>query len=403
MNGLLGMSLRHSQSPRLHALFGDEDYRLFEVPPSELEGFLRADVFDGCNVTIPYKRAVVPYCTELSPVARAIGAVNTLIRRADGTLFGDNTDFDGFLWLLRRNFTPACGETALILGTGGAAVTVKAALEAQGMRTVLVSRHGENNYVNLFDYADAVLLVNATPVGMYPNNGEQLVDLRRLPNLRCVLDLVYNPLKTGLLLQAEKLGLDCEGGLAMLVEQGRRAAELFQCRSIPAARSEEVLCKLKSEMESIILIGMPASGKTTIGRALAAKLGRPFVDADEEFARRIGCSCAEFLMEQGETAFRTAETHVLTDLGKRGGIVLATGGGCVTRAENDPILHQNGRIVWLLRDLSLLRTDGRPLSIARPLSQLFAEREEQYRRFADIMIENNGTVDACVRALAEEL
>lgn len=403
MNGLLGASLRHSYSPRLHALLGDPDYRLFEVAPEGLDEFLRRSDFDGLNVTIPYKKAVLPYCAALSPAARAIGAVNTLVPRADGTLCGDNTDFDGFSWLLRRNFTPQTGETALVLGSGGAAATVRAVLTAAGMQTVTVSRQGENNYVNLYRHADAVLLVNATPVGMYPKNGECLVDLARLPQLRCVLDLVYNPVRTALLLEAERLGLPCEGGLPMLVEQARRAAELFQHREIPRERANEILCKLSSEMSNLILIGMPGCGKTTVGRALAAALGRPFFDSDALVQQRLGCPCADYLRTAGEAAFRRAETAALAELGQKSGCVIATGGGCVTREENYPLLHQNGRLFRLHRALHLLPTQNRPLSAGVPLPALFAQRDPLYRRFADADIDNNGTVDQTVRAIMEAL
>lgn len=403
MNGLLGASLRHSYSPRLHALLGDAAYRLFEVAPEGLETFLTTGDFHGLNVTIPYKKVVLPYCAALSPTARRIGAVNTLVRRENGTLYGDNTDFDGFLWLLRRNFTPQAGELALILGSGGAGVTVRAALESLGMRTVTVSRQGENNYVNLYRYDDAVLLVNATPIGMYPNNGVCPVDLSRLPSLRCVLDLVYNPEKTALLLEAERLGLAGEGGLPMLVEQARRSAELFRGVAISPTLAETTLCKLHSEMRNIILIGMPGCGKTTVGRALAAALDRPFFDADELLEQRVGCPCAEFLLRAGEEAFRREETAVLAELGKHSGCVIATGGGCVTREENYPLLHQNGQLVRLLRDLSLLPVGGRPISRAVPLPTLAAQREPLYRRFADITIDNNGTVAQTVAAISEAL
>ena len=403
MNGLLGATLRHSWSPRLHALLGDGEYRLFEVPPQSLEAFLKTGEFDGLNVTIPYKTAVLPYCKTLSPAARAIGAVNTLVRQENGALYGHNTDFDGFLWLLRRNFAPKQGESALILGSGGASAAVQAALASTGLRTVVVSRQGEINYVNLYQYDDAALLVNATPVGMYPNNRDCPVDLTRLPQLRCVLDLVYNPARTALLLEAERLGLACEGGLPMLVEQARCAAELFQHRRIPTGASERILCKLSAEMQNIILIGMPGCGKTTVGRAAAAAMHRPFFDADEELERQVGCPCADFLRREGEDAFRRAETAVLSELGKRTGCVIATGGGSVTREENYPLLHQNGRIIWLRRALSLLPVAGRPISAAISPTVLFARREPLYRRFSDAEIDNNGTVAQTVAAITEAL
>ncbi|MBR6825185.1 MAG: shikimate kinase [Oscillospiraceae bacterium] len=400
--GLLGEKLGHSYSPSIHRELGDYSYALFEVAPPDLEGFLKHGDFHGLNVTIPYKKAVMAYCSELSETARAMGCVNTLIRRMDGSLYGDNTDAYGFTWLLDRNGGIRPGEKALILGTGGAAGTVRRVLESRGAQTVLVSRQGENNYVNLYEHRDAVLLVNATPVGMYPNNSERLVDLSRLPKLRCVLDLIYNPCRTKLLMDAEALGLTWENGLSMLVAQAVRAGELFTGNSIDRAKQEKILCKLKKEMENLILIGMPGSGKTAAGRALAQRLGRPFADADEELAKEIG-DIPTFFANYGEDAFRKEETKVLSRLCKASGFVIATGGGCVTREENYPILHLNGRIIRIQRPLCLLATEGRPLSQGANLQTLFAKRDPLYTRFADSCVENIDTLQGVVERILEIL
>lgn len=401
--GLLGAHLGHSQSPRLHAMLGSYSYELFEVAPENLNYFLRSGDFDALNVTIPYKRAVVPYCAALSDAARAIGSVNTLVRMPDGTLFGDNTDYDGFSLLLQRNGGIQPGEKALVLGDGGASATVQAVLRDLGAQVVVLSRHGAEDYTSLPRHSDAVLVVNATPVGMYPNNGQRLIDLDALPGCRCVLDLVYNPLRTRLILDAEERGIRCEGGLSMLVGQGARACERFTGEIVPESRWEQILCKLEREAENLILIGMPGCGKSTVGQLLAQKLNRPFFDADEELVKRFGCDIPTFFAREGEAAFREKESEMLAELGKRSGCVIATGGGCVTRAENYALLHQNGVIVWLRRDLAALPTEGRPISQSTGLTELYTRRRGLYERFADHTVENDSDPAATAEKIVELL
>ena len=401
--GLLGAHLGHSQSPRLHAMLGSYSYELFEVAPENLNYFLRSGDFDALNVTIPYKRAVVPYCAALSDAARAIGSVNTLVRMPDGTLFGDNTDYDGFSLLLQRNGGIQPGEKALVLGDGGASATVQAVLRDLGAQVVVLSRHGAEDYTSLPRHSDAVLVVNATPVGMYPNNGQRLIDLDALPGCRCVLDLVYNPLRTRLILDAEERGIRCEGGLSMLVGQGARACERFTGEIVPESRWEQILCKLEREAENLILIGMPGCGKSTVGQLLAQKLNRPFFDADEELVKRFGCDIPTFFAREGEAAFREKESEMLAELGKRSGCVIATGGGCVTRAENYALLHQDGVIVWLRRDLAALPTEGRPISQITGLTELYTRRRGLYERFADHVVENDSDPAATAEKIVELL
>ena len=397
--GLLGEHLGHSYSPQIHAAVADYSYELFEVAPDELDAFLRSDRFDALNVTIPYKRAVLPYCAALSETAKKLGNVNTLVRRKDGTLFGDNTDFNGFSWLLQRNGGIRSGEKALVLGTGGASQTVQCVLREQGAKVVALSRTGENTYDTLASHQDAVLVVNATPVGMYPKNGARLIDLDLLPNCRCVLDLIYNPARTRLLLDAEERGIRCEGGLPMLVAQAKCAAERFTGEAIPDSRCEEILCQLNREMQNIILIGMPGCGKTTVGKLVAQRLHRPFFDADAEIVNRLGCDIPTFFAQEGEAAFRKVESEVLADLGKRSGCVIATGGGCVTREENYASLHQNGVIFWRKRDLSSLPTDGRPISQSTALTDLYETRRPLYECFADHIIDNTPTPAAAAEQI----
>lgn len=401
--GLLGEKLGHSYSPQIHGLLADYPYTLCEVSPERLPQFLRETSLSGMNVTIPYKKAVIESCADLSEAARKIGSVNTLVRREDGW-YGDNTDYYGFCYMVKASGIPIAGKKVLVLGNGGVSLTVQQALrDLQAGQVVVISRRGEDHYGNLERHADAAVLVNTTPVGMYPNNGRSVVDLAQFPNLVGVLDLIYNPDRTAFLLQAQERGVACMGGLVMLVAQAKRAAELFTGTAIADCRIDEITRILRQQMLNIVLVGMPGCGKSTVGRQLAELLHRPFVDADEVLAERAGCTITEIFREQGEEAFRALETEVLRDLGKRSGIVLATGGGCVTRMENYPALHQNGRIFWLQRDLGKLPVNGRPLSQANRLEDLYARRKAAYERFADGIVDNNGGCGDAVARILEEL
>lgn len=388
--GLLGRKLGHSYSPQLHRFFGDYAYDLFEVEPDKLGEFLCREEFHGLNVTIPYKKAVIPYCSKLSETARAIGSVNALLRLSDGTLFGDNTDAAGFEGLLKESGISPAGKKALVLGSGGASLTVCHVMGKLGASEItVISRSGENNYENLTQHADAEVIINTTPVGMYPNNGKVPVDLGLFPRCEGVLDLIYNPLRTKLLLDAETRDIPCAGGLFMLAEQARCAAEIFTGAEIKQEASQAAAERLRAEMENVILVGMPGSGKTTVGRLLAEKLNRPFADSDEAVEHKIGMPVAAFLEQYGEAAFRREETAVLTELGKRSGMIIATGGGCVTREENFPLLRQNGVIVWLERNPEDLPRTGRPLSQGTDLDEMYAFRRPLYKKFSDFSVRND--------------
>ena len=389
--GLLGQNLGHSWSPQIHALLGGYPYGLYEVEPDGLEGFLKTTGLSGMNVTIPYKKAVIPFCASLSEVAKAIGSVNTLLKTEKGW-HGDNTDRAGFLTMVSRCGVPVSGKKALVFGSGGASLSVIAALKSLGADLVVnISRTGDNNYDNLSRHADAEILVNATPLGMYPGTGVSPVDLDAFPACGAVLDVVYNPLRTKLIMDAEARGIPCEGGLSMLVSQARRSAELFTHKSISEERADEIIGILERRMRNIVLIGMPGCGKSTVGTLAAEKLGRPFFDADAVVEERAGMSIPEIFGREGEAGFRKRETEVLSDLGGRSGAVIATGGGCVTTQENYPLLHQNGVIFWLKRELSLLSSEGRPLSMTVAPSALYEARREKYAAFADYVIENDDT------------
>ena len=400
--GLLGRKLGHSYSPQIHREFGSYSYGLFEKEPEEVADFLKNGDFSAINVTYPYKKTVMPYC-KLSPVAEKIGAVNTIVRKPDGSLLGHNTDYFGFRSMVRRSGLQPNGKKCLVLGSGGASATAVAALEEMGALVVVISRSGENNYENLHLHADAAIVCNCTPVGMYPNNGISPVELDQFPSLEGVLDVVYNPAKTKLLLEAESRGLVAMNGLWMLVAQAKEASEWFTNSQLPDSCIEAVYQKLRMEMENIILIGMPGCGKSTIGKALAAQLGKEFVDADAELEKNVGRPISQIIPEDGEAHFRELETQTLEHLGKQSGLVIATGGGCVTRDKNWPLLRQNGRIIWLQRDLNLLPTDGRPLSQANRLEDLYAKREPLYRKWADHIIDNNGSENQTIGRILDTL
>jgi shikimate dehydrogenase len=401
--GLLGEKLGHSYSPAIHAMLADYDYRLYEKSPGELEDFLLRGGWDGLNVTIPYKKAVMPYCAELSDTARRCGSVNTLLRLPGGAIRGENTDAYGFSYLLQSlGFDPA-GKKCVIFGSGGAAATVRAVLAEKGAGGIVtVSRSGEDNYENLARHADAAFVVNATPAGMFPHNGGAAASLAPFTRCEAVADLIYNPARTALLMEAERLGIPCANGLGMLAAQAKRSAELFLGADIPDGEIARIEEKLSREMRNIVLIGMPGAGKTAVGKELAARTGRPFADTDAMIEERTGRPVPRILAEDGEDAFRTLETDAIREAGKRSGTVIATGGGCVTRPENLPYLRQNGVIVWLKRDLSMLPREGRPLSLAGGPEALYEIRRPLYERFADAVIESGAAVDATVRLLMEE-
>ena len=402
--GLLGRKLGHSYSPVIHTLLGSAPYELFEREPEDLERFLREGDFDGINVTVPYKKAVIPYLDELSPVAARLGAVNTVVRR-DGKLIGHNTDCFGFLTMVRSSGLDVKGKKVLVLGSGGASNTAVAVLQDLGANVVIISRTGQNNYTNLHLHADAAVIVNTTPVGMYPETDQSPVELSRFPRLEGVLDVIYNPASTALLRQARHRGITACNGLLMLVAQAKEASEWF--RQVCVADSEilRIHRLLKQKMENIILIGMPGCGKSTVGRLLAEMLGKPFADADKLIEETAGKPIPEIFAREGEDAFRKLETEALAALCKRSGLVIATGGGCVTREENLDILRQNGRIFWLQRDVDKLPVSGRPLSQKTAPQELYRMREPMYRRFADRIICNNNDINdtlAEIRARWEE-
>lgn len=400
--GLLGRKLGHSYSPQIHSFLGDYSYELFEKEPEEVEEFLKHDDFTGINVTVPYKKDVIPCLDELTPRAKRLGAVNTIVRR-DGRLIGHNTDYSGFELMVKRSGLSVSGKKVLVLGSGGASNTAVAVLEEMGAHVIVISRSGANNYQNLHLHDDAALIVNTTPVGMYPNVGISPVALDIFPGLEGVLDVVYNPARTKILLDTEKRGIVAMNGLLMLVAQAKEAAEWFTDSHIDDAVIGKIHATLRRQMENIVLIGMPGCGKSTVGNALSKKLGKQFVDADAELVKYVGRGIPEIFASDGEAGFRALETEILASLGMQSGLVIATGGGCVTKPENHPLLHQNGTLFWLHRDIGKLPTDGRPLSQTNKLTDMYRIRKPLYEAFSDFQIDNNGTPDAAISQILEVL
>ena len=401
--GLLGRKLGHSYSPQIHRYLADYPYSLFEKEPEDLGDFLKHGDFTGINVTIPYKKDVIPYLDELSPVASRLGAVNTIVRRPNGTLFGHNTDYFGFASMVRQSGLSVAGKKVLVLGSGGASNTAVAVLDELGAKVIVISRSGDNNYSNLEKHQDAAVIVNTTPVGMYPNTESSPVDISQFPKLEGVLDVIYNPARTALLMQAEKRGLVAVNGLYMLVAQAKEAAEYFTGYAIADEKIQQIYNTLSYQMQNIILIGMPGCGKSTIGKALAEKLDRTFVDADEAIVELAKKSIPDIFAQDGEAVFRNYETQVLQNLGKQSGLIIATGGGCVTQPRNYPLLHQNGQIFWIQRDITFLPTQGRPLSQQTKLEEMYKIRKPMYESFADTIVPNDGTLEQTLETILSRL
>ncbi|MBR3588837.1 MAG: shikimate kinase [Clostridia bacterium] len=395
MFGLLGRKLGHSLSPQIHEKLGDYTYDLFCKEPEELEDFFSDKTLKGYNVTIPYKVEAFRACDELSETAKKIGSVNTCIRRADGTLYGDNTDYFGFSYMAKKTNADFHDKKVLVLGSGGASLTVQIVARDEGAReVVVVSRTGENNYENISRHHDADIIVNTTPVGMYPDNGERLIDLTQFKNCTSVLDLIYNPLKTPLLLDAEEMGINYSNGLVMLVAQAVKSAEQFIEKEIPEENIDEVYNSLLSERKNIVLVGMPGSGKSTIGKMLSEKTDREFLDTDKMIEEKENKKIPEIFAEKGEEYFRNVESECVAEACKKMGVVIATGGGAILRKENRDAMRQNGAVVFLERDISSLATDGRPLSSSEEKLRSMQEiRIPIYKAVSDFRVKTDNNAE----------
>ena len=389
--GLIGERLGHSFSKSIHEKLG-YDYELREIARDGLESFMREGAFEGINVTIPYKEAVIPYLDVIDEAAREIGAVNTVVNRG-GKLYGYNTDFYGMRMLFDHAEIDPKGKKAVILGSGGTSKTARAVLSSLGASEIMrVSRSGKDgaiSYEELYrDHRDAEIIVNTTPLGMYPEIFGCPVDISKFEGLVGVVDAVYNPINTTLVQSARERGINAEGGLYMLVAQAIGASELFTGVKCPAYMIDVIFDAVKGERENIVLIGMPSSGKSTVGRLLAEKLCYDFADTDELIVERIKMPIKDFFAKYGEEKFREVESEVIRALAENGGTVIATGGGAILRKENISALKYNGKIIFLDRPLEkLITTDSRPLSSDREaLERLYNQRYPIYKSVCDAIV-----------------
>ena len=402
--GLLGRTLGHSFSPRIHNALGNTNYELFEREPSQLQEFFANPELQGINITFPYKVNALEACDVVDPRAERIGCVNTMVRK-DGKWHGYNTDYDGFVFTLKHAGIDVSGKECIILGDGASSATVHVALEDLGAKSIThLSRKTAPLYTDAPNYYEtAQIIINCTPIGMYPHNPASLIDIMQFSKLEGVVDLIYNPRRTILLLQAEMMDVPHCDGLPFLVAQGVEAANHFQGESFGTKEIEQILRDMRREKENIILIGMPGVGKTTVGKAIGKEMGRTCIDVDQELAKEIG-DISKYITEQGEVAFREKEAEMIAKLGTQTGIVISTGGGCVTVPKNFAHLRQNGRIYQLTQPVEKLSTSGRVLSgggIER-LRELEETRTPMYESFAQCIVEHNRNAPETVAAILED-
>ena len=402
--GLLGRTLGHSFSPRIHSALGNTNYELFEREPSQLQEFFADPELQGINITIPYKVNALEACDVVDPRAERIGCVNTMVRK-DGKWHGYNTDYDGFVFTLQHAGIDVASKECIILGDGASSATVHVALEDLGAKNIVhLSRKTAPFYGDAPNYYEtAQIIINCTPIGMYPHNPANLIDITQFSKLEGVVDLIYNPRRTILLLQAEMMEIPHCDGLPFLVAQGVEAANHFQGESFGTKEIEQILRDMRCEKENIILIGMPGVGKTTVGKALGEEMGRTCVDVDQELEKEIG-DISTYITEQGEPAFREKEAEMIAKLGTQTGLVISTGGGCVTVPKNFAHLRQNGRIYQLTQPIENLSTTGRVLSSGGldRLRELEEIRTPMYESFAQCIVEHKRNARETVAAILED-
>ena len=396
--GCIGKKLTHSFSKEIHAKLADYEYELMELREEEIAPFFEKKAFAAINVTIPYKQTVIPYLHWVSPIASRIGAVNTVVNK-EGQLYGYNTDYYGMKALIERIGIDVSGKKVLVLGTGGTSKTARVVAKDLGASKVLtVSRRKTGEYITyeeaVLNHADAEVIINTTPSGMYPDCGSKPIDITPFTQLEGVVDAVYNPLRTNLVLDAKERGIKAECGLYMLVMQAVVAVEKFLDTSIPKEQADRVFADIFASKENIVLTGMPGSGKSTVGNLLHVD-GFEFIDIDAEVEKRCGCSIKELIQAKGETYFRDLETEVIRDVSSQSCRIISTGGGAILREENVRLLSQNGKLFFLDADLNRLQaTASRPLSdTPEKLQKLYEERIDIYRGTAHVSVPDLGTAE----------
>ena len=400
---LIGEKLAHSFSKDIHSAFGDYCYDLKELDRSELEGFVKTCELDGFNITIPYKSVIIPYLDELDAVAKEVGAVNTVVMKA-GRKIGYNTDVLGFEYLLDHAKIEVAGKKIIILGSGGTSHTVEWVLKKRNASQItIVSRTGEVNYSNIGEYNDCDVIINTTPCGMYPNNYENLIDLSDFYKVESVVDVICNPIMTKLLFEAKKRKINYTNGLPMLVAQAKFARDIYMGDVADNSIIDKILIEMRSKLANIVLIGMPGSGKTSVGEEIAKMLGRPFFDMDAEIVEKEGMSIMNIFGKKGENFFRAAEHQMMVELGLKNSCVIATGGGIVKTDGNDFAMQQNSFVVYIDRDLENLAREDRPLSKDKnALVEIFKERGSKYHTWSDFVVSNNKSIDACLKKILEK-
>ena len=397
--GLIGRTLKHSYSKIIHDKFGEYDYRLYEIEPEQLNSFSKGDL-NGFNVTIPYKKDIMPYLDQIDEFAKSVGAVNTVVKKC-GKLYGYNTDFNGMLYMLDMAGINLNDKNVMILGSGGTSNTaIAVAKYCKAKSVVVVSRSGKVNYNNCYDLVDTQIIINTTPVGMYPNIDGAPVDISKFPRLVGVADAIYNPSLTMLTYKAKESGLKYTNGLPMLVAQAKYAMEHFIDNKCDDSIIQKIIDEINLQTLNVVLIGMPSCGKSSIGRAVAEKLNREFIDTDSVIEQRVGKSIPQIFNEHGEEYFRRLETQVIKDVCIESGKVIATGGGVVKKSENEFFIKCNSKVIYIDRNVELLVTDGRPLSKDKSaIKRLYNERKDLYNKIADIVVENNGDISCAINGV----
>ena len=404
--GLLGRKLHHSLSPKIHGMLGNYKYDLFCKEPEELKSFLNSGQFDGLNVTIPYKLDVIPFCHTLSDTVKKIGSANTIVKDNNDLLHAHNTDYFGFKYLIKYHNFNIKNKKALILGSGGSSLTVKAVLNDLGAREIItVSRTGSANYKNIYNHDDAEIIINTTPVGMYPEFEGKLIELERFKNCFAVIDLIYNPMRTELLIKAKELSIPYTGGMLMLVAQAFKAAELFTKQKLDETIIEKICSEIIFSRRNIVLIGMPGSGKSSIASELFKMININVIDTDEMIKKSEKMKISDIFNEHGEDYFRKAESKEIISAAEKSGNIISVGGGAVLSKENRKALMRNSIVFYIKRDINKLSLTGRPLSKnLEVLKEMEKERAPLYNKMADIIINaEEGNINSTAKKIKKLL